>query len=78
MVAIAVQLVSFAIARRMPLRNLMLGWGIGAVLRVVVLAVYALLVVPALGLPSAAALVSLVTFMFLSMLIEPLLLAYDR
>ena len=26
MVAIAVQLVSFAIARRMPLRNMMLGW----------------------------------------------------
>jgi hypothetical protein len=62
----------------MPVRNLMLGWGIGAVLRVVVLAVYALLIVPALGLPGAAALVSLVTFMFLSMLIEPLLLAYDR
>ena len=78
LIAIAVQLVSFAIARRMPVRNLMLGWGIGAVLRVVVLAVYALLVVPTLGLPSAAALVSLVTFMFLSMLIEPLLLAYDR
>jgi Mg/Co/Ni transporter MgtE len=77
-IAIAVQLVTFAIARRMPVRNLMLGWGIGAVLRVLVLAVYALLVVPALGLPSAAALVSLVTFMFLSMLIEPLLLAYDR
>ena len=78
MVAIAVQLVSFTIARRMPLRNLMLGWGIGALLRVLVLAVYALLFVPALGLPSGTALVSLVTFMFLSMLIEPLLLAYDR
>jgi hypothetical protein len=37
-----------------------------------------LLVVPALGLPRSAALVSVVMFMFLSMLIEPLLLAYDR
>ena len=78
MVAVAVQLVSFAIARRMPLRNLMVGWGIGAVLRVIVLSVYALLVVPALALPRSAALVSVVTFMFVSMLIEPLLLAYDR
>jgi Mg/Co/Ni transporter MgtE len=78
MVAMAVQLVSFAIARRTAVRNLMVGWGIGTVLRVVVLAVYALLVVPALALPRSAALVSFVTFMFVSMLIEPLLLAYDR
>jgi hypothetical protein len=78
MVAIAVQLVSFTIARRMPVSNLMFGWGLGTLLRVLVLTVYALLVVPALGLPRSAALVSVVTFMFVSMLIEPLLLAYDR
>ena len=77
-VAMAVQLVSFTIARRMPVSNLMLGWGLGTLLRVLVLTVYALLVVPALGLPRSAALVSVVTFMFVSMLIEPLLLAYDR
>ena len=78
MVAIAVQLVSFTIARRMPVSSLMLGWGIGTLLRALLLTVYALLVVPALGLPRSAALVSVVTFMFVSMLIEPLLLAYDR
>lgn len=78
MVAIAVQLASFAIARRMPARSLMVGWGIGTLLRALVLVVYALLIVPALGLPSSAALMSLVTFMFVSMLVEPLLLAYDR
>ena len=78
MVAMAVQLVSFTIARRMPVSNLMLGWGLGTLLRVLVLTLYALLVVPALGLPRSAALVSVVTFMFVSMLIEPLLLAYDR
>ena len=77
-VALAVQLVTFAIARRSAVRNLMVAWGIGTLLRVVVLAVYALLVVPALALPRSAALVSLVTFMFVSMLVEPLLLAYDR
>ena len=77
-VAMAVQIVSFTIARRMPVSNLMLGWGLGTLLRVLVLTVYALLVVPALGLPRSAALVSVVMFMFLSMLIEPFLLAYDR
>ena len=78
MVAMAVQLASFTIARRMPVSNLMLGWGIGTLLRVVVLTFYALLVVPAVGLPRSAALVSVVIFMFVSMLIEPFLLAYDR
>ena len=78
MLAAAVQLVSFTVARRMPVRNMMLGWGIGTLLRIMVLAVYAFFVVPALALPPSAALVSLVMFMFASMLIEPLLLAYDR
>ena len=78
LVAIAVQLASFTIARRMPVSSMMLGWGLGTLLRVLVLTVYALLVVPALGLPRSAALVSVVVFMIVSMLIEPLFLAYDR
>lgn len=78
MVALAVQILTFAIARRMTHRNLMVGWGAGTALRVLALAVYALFVVPALALPRSASLVSLVTFLFVSMLVEPLLLAYDR
>ena len=76
--ALAVQLVTFAIARVMARRNMIVGWGVGAALRLLALTVYALLVAPSLGLPRSAALVSLVVFLFLSMLIEPLLLAYDR
>ena len=56
----------------------LVGWGIGATLRLLALTVYALLVAPSLGLPRASALVSLAIFLFLSMLIEPPLLAYDR
>jgi hypothetical protein len=41
---------------------------------VVQLAAYAFLVVGALGLPQAVALISLATFLFLSTLLEPLLL----
>jgi hypothetical protein len=76
--ALAVQLATFAIARLMARRNMIVGWGIGAALRLLALTVYALLVAPSLGLPRSAALVSLAVFLFLSMLIEPLLLAYDR
>ncbi len=77
-VAFAVQIATFAVARRAAHRNLMVGWGIGTVLRLLALVLYAFLVAPALGLPRSAALVSLVTFFFVSMLVEPLLLAYDR
>jgi hypothetical protein len=76
--ALVVQLVTFAIARMMARRNMLVGWGVGAALRLLALTVYALLVAPSLGLPRSAALVSLAVFLFLSMLIEPLLLAYDR
>lgn len=77
-IALVVQLVTFAIARRSAKTNLMAGWGIGAMLRVLVVVMYALLVIPSLGLARSAALISLVSFLFASMLVEPLLLAYDR
>jgi hypothetical protein len=76
--AFGIQLVTFAIARAIARRNLVVGWGIGAALRLLALTIYALLVAPSLGLPRASALVSLAIFLFLSMLIEPPLLAYDR
>ena len=77
-VALVVQIATFVFARQAGERNLMIGWVLGTVLRVLVLVAYAFLVVPALGLPLSAALMSLVTFLFVSMLVEPLLLAYDR
>jgi membrane protease YdiL (CAAX protease family) len=78
MLALAVQLATFAVARAMSRENMIIGWGVGTVLRLIALTVYAFLVAPSLGLPLSAALVSLAVFLFLSMLIEPLLLAYDR
>jgi hypothetical protein len=53
----------------------MVGWGLGALLRLITLAVYALVFVNALALPATAALISLATFFFLSTLVEPLVLA---
>jgi hypothetical protein len=73
-VAFAVQVLAFTIAKLSARENVMAGWGVGAILRFVVLGVYALLVVKALALPSGAALLSLIAFFFLSTLLEPLLL----
>lgn len=76
--ALVVQLVTFVIARAMSRTSTMVGWGVGSALRLLALTIYAFLIAPALHLPRPAALVSLAVFLFLSMLIEPPLLAYDR
>ena len=80
--AFAVQLGSYALLR--PARpgrgapgELLIRWGIGAVLRLVVLVMYAP-IARLMFLSLEASLVSLVTFFFLTMMAEPLLLAYDR
>lgn len=73
-VAFGVQLFAFAVARLTLRSNVVAGWGLGALLRMAALAVYAFVVVQALDLVSGAALISLATFFFLTTLIEPLLL----
>src|SRR4030095_6865508 len=73
-VAFAVQVMAFAIVKLSAKTNVMAGWGVGAILRFVVLGGYALVAVTALALQSGAALLSLVAFFFLSTLLEPLLL----
>jgi len=57
--------------------ELLIRWAIGAVLRLFVLVLYAPLA-RIINLSVEAALVSLVTFFFLTMMAEPLLLEYDR
>lgn len=69
-----VQVITFAIARRMGPKDVIVGWGIGVGLRFVSLAVYALVVVARVGLPSASASLSFAVFLFVSTLIEPLFL----
>ena len=57
--------------------ELLLRWGMGAVIRLFVLVVFAV-VAGVLQLPLDAALVSLATYFFLTMLAEPLLLNHVR
>ena len=74
-IAFVVQMLAFSIAMVLRRDQGLVGWGLGAIMRLVTLSVYALVFVKALGLPATAALVSLATFFFLSTLVEPLLLA---
>lgn len=74
--AIAVQLATFAVARRYAKAgNVMLGWGIGGLIRVAALAAYAFVGTASLGLPLAPALLSFALFVFVSTVVEPLFLA---
>jgi hypothetical protein len=74
--ALVVQIATFFIAKRLAKRNLMVGWGVGSALRIVTLAIYALVGAPALGLPRPAALLGFTLILFLSMLIEPWLIGH--
>jgi len=73
-IAYAVQLVSFAVARSWAATNVIAGWGLGMLLRFFVLAMYALIGVKVLGVQLTPALVSLAVFFFVSTLAEPVLL----
>ena len=71
-VAIVVQLLAFTIMRLVASEHVIAGWGVGVLLRFAVLAIYGLVITKAMGLPSAAALVSLAAFLFVSTTVEPL------
>ena len=72
--AFATQILAFGVVRSMAKKNLIAGWGLGAILRFVMFGVWALVIAKSLGLPSAAAMVSMAVFLFSSTLVEPLFL----
>ena len=73
-IAIVVQIGGFAIASLAVPANPIAGWGAVVLLRFMTLVIYALLAVKLIGLPPAAALISLASFLFLTTLLEPLFL----
>jgi hypothetical protein len=73
LLGLAIQLVAFILLQLFKGKNVIAGWGLGALLRFGGLGVYAMVATRALGLDMNVALVSLACFLFLSMLIEPLL-----
>jgi hypothetical protein len=72
-VAFGVQLLTFALLKLSGPKNVMAAWGVGAVVRLVTLVLYMLVIVPAVGL-SANAPLFLAVFLFVTMVVEPLLL----
>jgi hypothetical protein len=73
-IAYCVQLFGFVVVLLVRTSNIFAAWGLGMLLRLVTLAVFAFLVVRGMGLPPESALVSMVAFFFLTTLVEPVLL----
>ncbi len=73
-IAFITQLFAFAIMKLVAEKNVVAGWGLGAILRFLVFGVWALVIAKSLGLPSVAAMVSMAVFLFASTLVEPLFL----
>jgi len=77
LLAVVVQLTAFGVTRSFGRQNALVGYAMGAVMRGTVLALYGFMFVRMLDLPPTAALVSFAVFLFSSMLLESLLLAYE-
>ncbi|HEV2642159.1 MAG TPA: hypothetical protein VGT98_05610 [Candidatus Elarobacter sp.] len=69
-VGVAVQLVAWLTGRALRGGNWIAAWGVGAVMRLVALVIYAFVAERVLGLPLAPALLSLAAFFFVTTLIE--------
>lgn len=72
--AVVVQMAAFAVARVLQPRNLMLGWGLGSVLRLTALVLYAVVVARLWRAPITPALLSFVAFLFVTTVVEPVFL----
>lgn len=75
--AAIVQIAAFGLVHLAGQRNTLVAWGVGIVFRGTVLVFYGFFLAKMLGLPLTAALVSFAIFLFVSMLLESLLMAYD-
>ena len=72
--AVVVQVLAVLIGRSFGKDRLLVGWGMGALLRLLAVLVYGFAIIPALGLQMAPALLSLVVILFVTTLFEPFLL----
>ena len=72
--AVGVQATAFLVAKLLQPRSLMLGWGLGSLLRLVALVLYALVVAKLWRVPLTPALLSFAAFLFVTTVIEPVFL----
>jgi hypothetical protein len=71
---VIVQVIALLIARSFPQDRVLVGWGLGSLLRLVTLLAYGWGIAPALGLPLAPALLTLAAVFLVTMVVEPFLL----
>jgi len=69
--AFVVQMVAFTVARLVPPAQVMVGWGLGTVLRMMVVVAYGIVVAKVWRTPVAPALLSFVVFVFVTTVVEP-------
>ena len=72
--ALVVQMAAFSVARMLRGKNLLLGWGMGSVMRLVALVLYAVVVAKLWRVPITPALLSFAAFLFVTTVVEPVLL----
>ena len=72
--ALVVQAGAFGLARSMRDRNIIVGWGLGSLLRVVALVLYAVIVARLWRAQLTPALLSFAGFLFVTTLVEPVFL----
>lgn len=75
--AAIVQMAAFGLVHMAGRNNALTAWGMGTIFRGTVLALYGFFLAKMLHLPLTAALVSFAVFLFVSMLLESLMMAYD-
>lgn len=74
LLALCVQMVAFMVARLLQPRHVLVGWGMGSVMRLIALVLYGVIVAKLWHAPVMAALLSLVAFLFVTTVVEPLFL----
>lgn len=72
--AFVVQMVAFMVVRMLPVEQMMLGWGLGAVLRLVSVVLWGVFLAKVWRAPIAAGLVSYAGFLFVTTVVEPVFL----
>ncbi len=72
--AFVIQMFAFGLARLLRPQHLMLGWGLGSLMRLVALVLYAVVVAKLWRVPLTPALLSFVAFLFVTTVVEPIFL----
>ena len=72
--AFVVQMVAFMVVQVLPAKDLMLGWGLGAILRLMSVVIFGLFVAKVWRAPIAPALISYALFLFVTTVVEPVFL----